>query len=139
MALGTPARSAVLLDPLAADRAGVAAVRRGPGGAAEVYLQLGPGESRVLRTFATDDAAGRAWPYTKPAGAPVPVAGPWAVEFVDGGPVLPAKFETPALVPARDASSPIIRDRGRSRLLGVDAREFGDDLGLARQESSGRF
>ncbi|HEY1377915.1 MAG TPA: glycosyl hydrolase, partial [Gemmataceae bacterium] len=97
VSLGTPARSAVLLDPLAADRAGVAAFRRAPGGAAEVYLQLDPGESRVLRTFAAAEVSGKAWPYGKPAGEPVAVVGPWAVEFVEGGPELPARYETQAL------------------------------------------
>src|SRR5262249_36481070 len=94
---GTLFRSAVLLDPLPDDRAGRVALRRGSWGMPEVYLQLEPGESRILRTFTKEDVKCPPWRYTKPAGEPVPVAGPWAVEFIEGGPVLPAKFETPTL------------------------------------------
>lgn len=94
--LATPARSATLLDPLA-DRTGVARLRRGADGRAEVRLQLAPGESRVLRTFADAEAAGPPWRYWRPAGEPVTLTGTWAVTFVEGGPALPAGFETTAL------------------------------------------
>ena len=35
----------------------------------EVYLQLDPGESAVLRTFASDPAPGGPWPYVEAVGA----------------------------------------------------------------------
>ena len=53
IALGTPAKSAVLLDPRFDNRSGVAALRQGADGATQIYLQLLPGESRILRTFET--------------------------------------------------------------------------------------
>jgi hypothetical protein len=89
--LGTAARSAVLMDPRSADRAGVAALRGGA--ASEVYLQLEPGESTVLRTLASDPGTGDPWPYVEADGAPEPLDGPWRLEFVEGGPVLPAPSE----------------------------------------------
>jgi hypothetical protein len=94
--LGTTARSAILLDPRFPDRTGVAALRRAT--TTEVYLQIDPGESAVLRTFASDSAPGRPWPYVEPEGAPGPVDGPWYLAFVEGGPVLPAYTDLPALV-----------------------------------------
>ena len=94
--LGTPARSAVLLDPRTPDRVGVAALRQGS--ATEVYLQLDPGESVVLRTLASEPASGDPWPYVEAVGAAEPVEGPWGLAFVEGGPVLPAPSELRALV-----------------------------------------
>jgi hypothetical protein len=94
VALGTPAKSVAILDPLADDRAGVAAVRRGADNSTQVFLQLQPGESCVLQTFADREASGRPWRYTRPAGEPVAVTGTWDVRFIDGGPTLPAGFDT---------------------------------------------
>jgi hypothetical protein len=92
--LGTPAHSAVILDPRARDRTGVARLRRGKGGPAQVYLQLQPGESCVLRTFTDKEPDARAWRYWQPAGKPRDLSGAWKVQFVEGGPALPGKFET---------------------------------------------
>ena len=91
--LGTTARSALLLDPRSPARSGVAALKA----ASEVYLQLDPGESAVLRTFASEVAPGEPWPYAAPVGDPEPLAGPWRLAFVEGGPVLPAFSELPEL------------------------------------------
>jgi hypothetical protein len=95
--LGTKARAAVLLDPLASDRVGVAAVRAAAAGNAEVRLQLAAGQSIVVRTFEDAGPSGAAWPYVESAGPAVPLAGSWSVAFVEGGPKRPAGFETKAL------------------------------------------
>lgn len=97
VALSTPAAGAVILDPLSADRAGLAAVRQSPTGRAEIYLQLSAGESRVVRTFSGRAPEVPAWPYAEPAGAGVPIAGHWSVHFTQGGPVLPRDFDAPSL------------------------------------------
>lgn len=92
--LGTPAPAAVLLDPLTG-RAGRAAMRAGTN---EVYLQLAPGESVILRTLtgAVPTAAGP-WSYEQAAGPTVPLAGPWQIEFIRGAPELPAPLQTTEL------------------------------------------
>jgi hypothetical protein len=95
--LGESAKSAVLLDPRQADRTGVAAVRQGADKATQVYLQLLPSESCILRTFTTRAVTGPAWSYEETAGAPQPLTGTWDVKFTDGGPNLPAPFTTPTL------------------------------------------
>jgi hypothetical protein len=85
--LEIPAAAAALYDPMLGT-AGYAAVRAPAAERAEVYLQLAPGESRIVRTFAAR-RTGDAYPYARTAGAPVPVTGSWALRFVSGGPALP--------------------------------------------------
>lgn len=82
--LGVAADSAVLLDPLTG--AGGNAPLRSAGPQRQVYLQLAPGESLILRTASQAPAA---WTYMAPAGPPLTLAGPWQVQFMKGGPELP--------------------------------------------------
>jgi hypothetical protein len=93
--LGVDAKSAVLLDPMFENRAGVAPVRQNEEWQTQVYLQLQPGESCILKTF-DSVVEGKPWQYSKP-GNPTEVAGTWNVKFLDGGPDLPAGFETKEL------------------------------------------
>ena len=104
--LGTPANSAVLLDPRVEDRVGVAALRNSPGTSQlkQVYLQLEPGESCFVRTFTIKKVDGPAWSYFERGGAPQPLTGNWNVSFIEGGPQLPAPYET------RDLASWTARD-----------------------------
>jgi hypothetical protein len=95
--LGRNAQSAVILDPRFDDHSGVAALRKDAAGATQVYLQLLPGESCILRTFTDKSVTGPAWPYLKPGGEPQNITGTWHVNFVEGGPVLPKSFETTTL------------------------------------------
>jgi hypothetical protein len=81
------------MDPMTG-RTGVAPLRGGESGQVQVYLQMQPGETRVLRTFSDKTVDGPAWPITEPSGEPIAVAGQWSVEFTEGGPVLPQPFST---------------------------------------------
>ena len=95
--LGVAAKSAVIFDPRTSER-GVAARRRGERGETQVYLQLLPGESLILRTFSERQVNGPQWSYLRvDRSAPVELQGPWRVTFVEGGPRLPAGFETDRL------------------------------------------
>ena len=94
--LATAAKSAALYDPMS-EQLGQAAVRQSAGGRAEVYVQLAPGASCLLDTKQTPTPPGPAYAYQRPAGAPQPVAGPWNVRFVAGGPTLPAPLQAPQL------------------------------------------
>ena len=94
--LATPFRSAVLMDAMTG-KTGVAAVHHGAGEPPQVYIQLPPGASVFVRTFADRDADGPAWHRTEPAGEPVPLVGTWKVEFVDGGHDLPPPIQTDTL------------------------------------------
>ena len=90
--LGTPAQSAVLMDPRFDNRSGVAAQRFLSKADMQIYLQLLPGESRILRTFINKIVTGPAWPNVAPAGTAQEITGTWDVKFVEGGPELPAAF-----------------------------------------------
>jgi hypothetical protein len=110
--LGTPAMSAMLLDPRFDNRSGVAAVHQVGDGRAQVFIQMLPGESRILRTFELRTVSGPEWANIEPDevvtreppahqeaeiipfGLAHDVAGTWDVKFVEGGPELPAAFTT---------------------------------------------
>jgi hypothetical protein len=95
--LGTAARTAAILDPLTGTLGG-ASLKAGDAGKAQVYLQLAPGESLIVRTTANATAApAKAWAYREVAGAPVAITGNWAISFTKGGPELPAARQTAAL------------------------------------------
>jgi hypothetical protein len=85
-------RSVGLLDPMTG-KTGMAATRQ----PTEVYLQLEPGQSMIVRAFA-DAVNAPAWAYVKPGGDAVPLAGAWKLKFVEGGPSLPreATLDKPA-------------------------------------------
>lgn len=94
--LGRAARGVVQLDPLTGAR-GAAAVRPGDSGRAQVYLQLAPGESTLLRTSNASLPPAPSWPLRAEAGAPVVLAGPWTIAFTRGGPELPPEITTTTL------------------------------------------
>src|SRR5207249_1079530 len=140
--LAVPATSVAILDPLTG-RAGLARTRRGggAGGATEVYLQLDPGESLILRAL---DRAARApaWAYRTTSGMPVALRGRWSVTFLEGGPALPRPFSSDSLLPwtgLGDAEAD--RFAGTARYtLRFDDPGVTDDylLDLGRVEASAR-
>ena len=93
--LGSRCRSIVLMDPWTG-RTGRAAVRHGRDGT-KVYLQVGPGESVVLRCFEGEEIQGADWAYWRAPAAPLRLGGNWQVKFLEGGPKLPGKFNTAQL------------------------------------------
>jgi hypothetical protein len=85
-------QSVAVFDPMREEK-GIAATRRSDAGDTEVYLQLAPGESCVLKTF-DGPAKGASFAYFKTAGEAQPLNGKWSLRFVTGGPELPAAVET---------------------------------------------
>ena len=94
--LDTAATGATILDPMSG-RSGVAAFRLSPAGVAQAHLQLEAGESCFLRTSASGPVSGQAWSYWKPGGEPIHLTGTWDVKFLQGGPELPAGYQTETL------------------------------------------
>lgn len=96
--LSRPGSYAFLLDPLAADHEGRAALR-GPAASPEVYLQLAPAQSIIVRLYGPESATrfstAQAWTYlhANPA-EPTVLSGDWSVHFLEGGPVLPPDFQS---------------------------------------------
>jgi hypothetical protein len=87
--------SAALMDPMTGT-GGIAATRN-RNGESQVYLQLSPGDSVILRTFVDRTVEGPPWSYAEPAGTTFTIRGRWKVEFLAGGPVLPRSFNTSIL------------------------------------------
>lgn len=96
--LSHSAGSAVLLDPLLADRMGVAATRP-DGDHVSVFLQMRPGQSLVIRTYDGAPPVGPAWSYLRanPEQARA-IGGDWNIHFAEGGPVLPKDYRSFHLV-----------------------------------------
>ncbi len=144
-ALARPASSAVLLDPLLPDRAGVAATRRGKDGT-EVFLQMATGQSFILRTFTGAAPSGQAWRYVRPAQEhEIELNGEWSVHFSDGGPVLPRDYHTSKLGSWTEQDDPEARRFAGSAVyrlkfvLPQTARDIGDwRLDLGRVAESAR-
>lgn len=82
VSLSVPFHSAAIFDPMTG-KSGVAIAGQG------VYLQLEPGESCLVQTSGKT-LQGSPYPYYQPAGDPLVLAGDWKIEFMDGGPRLPA-------------------------------------------------
>ena len=93
VSLGTRAKSALFMDPREPKRLGLAGLQT-VAGATQLYLQLAPGGSMIVRTFGGKVPLANPWNYRKAAGEPVAVNGIWRVEFIAGGPVLPASYPT---------------------------------------------
>lgn len=85
--LGVNARSAALYDPMM-KRSGFARFRSVENESVEVYLQLDPGESCVLKTYQSMRREA-SYPYLEKAGNALQLDGTWTVEFTAGGPELP--------------------------------------------------
>lgn len=95
IALAAHADTIALLDPMTG-RIGIGACRPGEAGGSQVYLQLQPGESVIVRTL-PNSISGPKWVYRRAAGDLVELAGAWNVKFLQGGPELPEEFQTSKL------------------------------------------
>ncbi|HEV2329174.1 MAG TPA: glycosyl hydrolase [Verrucomicrobiae bacterium] len=129
--LGHSGESAEILDPMTG-QIGMAALRAA-NGQTQVYLQLQPGGSIILRLFSrrrgneslikseseqsktadqseTPDVVSYgetnspAWNYWETNGPTMNIAGTWNVNFVQGGPEIPASFTTTQLASWTDQS-----------------------------------
>lgn len=93
--LSVSCRSVLIMDPMSG-KVGLAQTR--PGGDIEVRIQLDPGASWILRTFTDRTVEADFWPYVEPSGPAHTLRGTWRLEFIEGGPELPAACEMDTLV-----------------------------------------
>ncbi len=87
-------KSVALFEPMTT-RHGLAPLRTPANGAVEAYVQLAPGDSTIVKTFAMK-MDGLAYAYWT-AGEAKPLGGTWSVRFTSGGPTLPAAAEVTEL------------------------------------------
>jgi hypothetical protein len=83
------AQSVALFDPMTG-KSGIAKWRRDNEGNLDVWLQLRPFESVIVQTY-TNTKSGNSYAYVETNGEPQTINGEWTLEFLNGGPVLPAK------------------------------------------------
>ncbi|KPL08653.1 MAG: glycoside hydrolase family 2, partial [Bacteroides sp. SM23_62] len=108
VALAAKGRSALLMDPMTG-RTGVAEIR-GPAAKPEIYLQMEPGETRMLRVFSQETTDGMTWSRLGPAANTIELKGTWEIEFVEGGPYLPETVQTERLVSWTDFDLPHVNN-----------------------------
>ncbi len=94
--LAMRARAAVLMDPMSG-KIGVAALRAGSGGDSEVYLQLEPGQSVIVRLWRDRQVRGPRWEYWRITGSAHAIEGTWHVRPLAGGPQMPGAYSTRVL------------------------------------------
>jgi hypothetical protein len=92
---GNP-QSIAIFDPMFENK-GLAAIRTSENGDSEIYVQLAPGESCILKTFETA-INGPLYNYVKTTGGPQEIKCTWSVRFIKGGPELPADVQAETLV-----------------------------------------
>ncbi|MEO6314550.1 MAG: glycosyl hydrolase [Chitinophagaceae bacterium] len=88
VALQAEASTAILFDPML-ERKGLAKVHPAQDGKLAVFLNLQPGESIIVQTTHTK-ITGSLFPYTTTTGDAQAIIGEWKINFVNGGPTLPA-------------------------------------------------
>lgn len=89
--LATDAEAALIFDPMTG-RIGKAQTRRNAEGTMEVKLQLQPGESLLIKTFAEPIEYERWWPYIARRGEPRVIDRGWQLSFPESTPAIAERF-----------------------------------------------
>jgi hypothetical protein len=93
--LQTNASSIALFDAMH-NKKGLAKWRKNSKGAVEVLLQLQSYEAIIVQSYATKKT-GEAFPYKETIAEPQEIKGEWTINFLDGGPTIPAAIKTTVL------------------------------------------
>jgi hypothetical protein len=93
--LGVNAESAMLFDPMSG-RKGVAALRNN-NGRTEIYLQLKPGESMIIKTF-NHPVQAEKWKYDQPADRALQLERGWQLSFIESKPAIEETFTLDSLI-----------------------------------------
>ncbi len=93
--ISIPAKSAMFFDPMTG-KSGKASIREN-NGKTEVYMQLSPGESIILKTFTNQDVKTENWKYVEPAGKAIPLKRGWSLTFVESQPTVKGTFDIDTL------------------------------------------
>lgn len=93
--LAVRANSAMFFDPMTG-KSGRAEIRKGLT-STEVYMQLKPGQSIILKTFSHKHVDAPEWEYYQETGNEWPLEIGWEMGFVESSPVIEEHFTLPAL------------------------------------------
>jgi hypothetical protein len=91
VALGTSAQSALFFDPMTGKK-GKAKLRNN-NEITEVYMQLQPGESIILKTFTGKNVPAEEWTYYLPTGKSKELKTGWKMRFIESEPTVNEKFQ----------------------------------------------
>ncbi len=105
--LNGDAASVALFDAMSGEK-GLAAWRK-KDGVLEVQVQLQPQASLLIRTFDTIKK-GEPFPYKNKAGAATAIEGNWTLDFLEGGPAIPASRTVRSLGSWTDAGGQEVKD-----------------------------
>lgn len=89
--LGVDAESAMFFDPMTGQKGKT--VLRKQNGKTEVYMQLQPGESIILKTFTKTKITTDNWAYYQPAGNQTELKDGWEMNFVESEPAIDETFK----------------------------------------------
>jgi hypothetical protein len=107
IAITAPTKSAVLMDPMTGALG--KAHTQIENAHTSIHLQLQPGESRILRALENEVSDAPPWPTFKPSGEPLALNGPWDIQFLEGGPTLPAPATVKTLASWTETADPEAR------------------------------
>ncbi|MDR1764029.1 MAG: glycosyl hydrolase family 2 [Dysgonamonadaceae bacterium] len=89
--LSVTAESAMLFDPMTGEK-GKAKIRN-LDGKTEIYLQMKPGQSIIIKTFTNKNIAAEDWKYYRPIGKTVALKNGWVLSFTESEPFVGQTFK----------------------------------------------
>lgn len=95
--LATPSKAVAVFDPLTGEK-GLAQTSVSAQGTTTVRLQLHPGQSLMLKTFAEKPEMEN-WGYIEETGSPIVIDRGWSVKFKNSEPAIEGTFATDTLTP----------------------------------------
>jgi hypothetical protein len=93
--LGMKAKSALFFDPL--NGTSGKAMIRDYNGKTEVYMQLQPGQSTILKTFTDKDVQVPYWNYHQPSDEKIVLKNGWKLSFIESEPAIEGTFHIDTL------------------------------------------
>lgn len=94
--LAVGVKSAVFFDPMT-KTSGKATVRQ-KNGKSEVYMELEPGQSIILKTFRDKEIEMQAWKYYTTANQSIQLGKNWEITFTESEPAIPGTFKVKNLI-----------------------------------------
>lgn len=140
VSLAVSAQSAILFDPMTG-ASGKAMVRTG-NNKTEVYMELDPGQSVILKTFSTVNVEAESWRFFTPVGKKLELTNNWEITFVESEPAIPGTFKTDKLISWTELEHDnAAKNRGTAQyctkftMNDLSADEYQLDLGDVRESA----